>query len=315
MTIQAIYLSVVFLAVFGCGLLLTYYTTPNTLRQRLERFAQSAPAPANAAPSAPGWIARVVKLTGPLGKLSLPEQGWEKSPMRIRFMNAGFRGPSTPTAYFALKTILALAFPALWFFAVSTFGLRLPFQVLMASLVLAAAIGYYIPNVMLATLISRRKREIFENFPDAIDLMTVCVEAGLGLDAAMVRVAQEMEMTSPTLAAELHLVTLELRAGSPKEAALRNLALRTGVEEVDSLVAMLVQADRFGTSIADSLRVHAESLRTKRRQRAEEAAAKIPVKLLFPLIFCIFPSMLLVLLGPAMIQIYRILLPTMTGQQ
>ena len=310
MTVQAIYLSVVFLAVFGCGLLLTYFTTPNALRQRLERFAQGAPA---AASSGEGWIARVVKLTGPLAKLSLPEQGWERSPMRIRFMNAGFRGPSAPIAYFATKTVLAIAVPALWYFVVTVFGLRLQQQILLASLVLAAAIGYYVPNVVLAVLIARRKREIFENFPDAIDLMTVCVEAGLGLDAAMVRVAQEMEMTSPTLAAELHLVTLELRAGSPKEMALRNLALRTGVEEVDSLVAMLVQAERFGTSIADSLRVHADSLRTKRRQRAEEAAAKIPVKLLFPLIFCIFPSMLLVLLGPAFIQIYRILLPTMAG--
>jgi tight adherence protein C len=310
MTVQAIYLSVVFLAVFGCGLLLTYFTTPNALRQRLERFAQGAPA---ASSPGEGWIARVVKLTGPLAKLSLPEQGWERSPMRIRFMNAGFRGPSAPIAYFATKTVLAIAVPALWYFVVTVFGLRLQQQILLASLVLAAAIGYYVPNVVLAVLIARRKREIFENFPDAIDLMTVCVEAGLGLDAAMVRVAQEMEMTSPTLAAELHLVTLELRAGSPKEMALRNLALRTGVEEVDSLVAMLVQAERFGTSIADSLRVHADSLRTKRRQRAEEAAAKIPVKLLFPLIFCIFPSMLLVLLGPAFIQIYRILLPTMAG--
>jgi tight adherence protein C len=308
MTVQVIYLLVVFLAVFGCGLLLTYYTTPNTLRQRLEGFAGGAAAPAT--PDS-GWVTRIVKLTGSLAKLSLPEEGWEKSPMRIRFMNAGFRGPSAPTFYFATKTVFAIALPALWFLAVTAFALKMQPQLLMASLVLAGAIGYYAPNVVLARMIAARKREIFENFPDAIDLMTVCVEAGLGLDAAMVRVAEEMEITSPTLASELHLVTLELRAGRPKEIALRNLALRTGVEEVDALVAMLVQAERFGTSIADSLRVHAESLRTKRRQRAEEAAAKIPVKLLFPLIFCIFPSMLLVLLGPAMIHIYRILFPIM----
>jgi tight adherence protein C len=121
-------------------------------------------------------------------------------------------------------------------------------------------------------------------------------------------------LKSAPLAEELHLVTLELRAGNTRERALRNLALRTGVEEIDTLVAMLVQADRFGTTVADSLRVHSDSLRTKRRLRAEEAAAKIPVKLLFPLIFCIFPSMLLVLLGPAFISVYRVLLPTFTGQ-
>jgi tight adherence protein C len=166
----------------------------------------------------------------------------------------------------------------------------------------------------LARRIAYRKREIFESFPDALDLIIVCVEAGLGLDAALARVGEEMHMRSPILGEELHLINLELRAGSSRERALRNLALRTGVEDIDTLVAMLVQSDRFGTSVADSLRVHADGLRTKRRLRAEEAAAKIAVKLLFPLIFLIFPSMLLVLLGPAFISINRILLPTLSGQ-
>ena len=160
-----------------------------------------------------------------------------------------------------------------------------------------------------------RQREIFESFPDALDLLTVCVEAGLGLDAALQRVADEMQLKSLALSEELSLVTMELRVGASKPHALRNLALRTGVEDVDTLVAMLVQAERFGTSIADSLRVHAETLRTKRRLRAEERAAKIALKLLFPLIFCIFPTLLLVLLGPGFIQIYRILLPTLVGGQ
>jgi len=177
-----------------------------------------------------------------------------------------------------------------------------------------AALGYFLPNVFLARRIAYRKREIFESFPDAMDLIIVCVEAGLGLDAALARVGEEMHMRSPILGEELHLINLELRAGSSRERALRNLALRTGVEDIDTLVAMLVQSDRFGTSVADSLRVHADNLRTKRRLRAEEAAAKIALKLLFPLIFFIFPSMLLVLLGPAFISINRILLPTLSGQ-
>jgi tight adherence protein C len=177
----------------------------------------------------------------------------------------------------------------------------------------AAAVGYYLPNIILARRIEQRQQEIFNNFPDAIDLLLVCVEAGLGLDAALLKVGEEIRIKSTILADELHLVNLELRAGSSKDRALRNLAMRTGVQEVDTLVAMLIQADRFGTSIGESLRVHADDLRTKRRLRAEEAAAKIPLKLLFPLIFCIFPALLLVLLGPAFIQIYRVLLPSFGG--
>jgi tight adherence protein C len=172
-------------------------------------------------------------------------------------------------------------------------------------------LGYYLPNLVLWKAVKRRQREIFESFPDALDMMTVCVEAGLGTEAAMVRVSDDLQFKSPALAEELRLVNLELRAGADRERALRNLALRTGVEEVDGFVTMISQAERFGTSIAASLRVHADMLRTVRRQRAEEAAAKIALKLLFPLIFCIFPSLMVVLMGPAMIQIYRVLLPSM----
>ena len=155
--------------------------------------------------------------------------------------------------------------------------------------------------------------EFFEEFPDMLDLLTVCVEAGLGLDAAMMRVSDELALRCPVMAEEMELTLLELRSGFPKEKALTNLALRTGVEDVDRFASMLIQADRFGTSLADSLRVLSDMLRTKRRMRAEEQAAKIALKLLFPLIFFIFPTLLLVLLGPAFIQIYRVLLPTMTA--
>jgi len=311
MASQAIFLAIVFIAVLAIGLTVTRFFTPDATAERLRQLG-GGPSAIEAPRGA--WIEKIVALTGPLGRLSLPEEGWEKSPMRIRFMNAGFRGMAAPSVYFAAKTVLALGLPALWFLYVTWSGLKLNTQALMATLLLAAAIGYYVPNVVLAQLVRLRKREIFENLPDAIDLMTVCVEAGLGLDAAIVRVAEESAMASRALSEELHLVGLELRAGASREKALRNFALRTGVEEVDALVAMLVQADRFGTSIADSLRVHSDSLRTKRRLRAEEAAAKIPVKLAFPLIFGIFPAMLIVLAGPAIIAIGRVLLPTMTGR-
>jgi tight adherence protein C len=313
MSAQSIYLIVVFLVVFGVVLLVARLLTPTAAGARLEEMAGNGGAGAQTAPSQ-RWVERIVRLTGPLARLSIPEEGWEHSALRTRFMNAGFRGRSAPMLYFAAKTLLALGLPALVYAYVSMKGVQMPGRWLMVALLVAGGIGYYAPNAVLAQLVRYRKREIFENFPDAIDLMTVCVEAGLGLDAALLRVADEMKMTSRPLAEELHLVTLELRAGSPKEKALRNLALRTGVEEVDTLVAMLIQAERFGTSIADSLRVHAESLRTKRRLLAEERAAKIPVKLVFPLIFCIFPTFLLVALGPSWISIARVLLPRMTGQ-
>jgi len=262
----------------------------------------------------PAWVSRIVKLTGPIAKLSLPKEGWEKSQLRIRFMNAGLRSPSVPILFFAAKTILTFALPSLFVLYTVISGAVIRPDDLMMLLILLAAIGYFLPNAVLSHRIDKRKREIFESFPDALDLIIVCVEAGLGLDAALARVGEEMHVRSPILGEELHLINLELRAGSSRERALRNLALRTGVEEIDTLVAMLVQSDRFGTNISDSLRVHADSLRTKRRLLAEEAAAKIAVKLLFPLIFFIFPSMLLVLLGPAFISIHNVLLPTLAGQ-
>jgi tight adherence protein C len=150
-----------------------------------------------------------------------------------------------------------------------------------------------------------RQRELLNHFPDAIDLLMVCVEAGLGLDAALARVTDELKIKWPTLADELRLVNLELRAGGTRQQALRNLALRTGLEELNTLVAMLVQAERFGTSIGDSLRIYSSELRARRRARAEEAAAKIATKLLFPLIFCLFPALMFVLIGPGAIGIYR----------
>lgn len=311
-TLQMIYLAVVFVAVFLVALVILWQIGPNPMRQRLEQISNTGTTTTES--GSDEWIQRVIKLSSPLAKLSLPAEGWENSALRIRFMNAGYRTSSTPVLFFAAKTILAVALPGLLILFGGVSGRTINHNAFLALLVLLAAIGYFLPNAVLARKIAYRKREIFESFPDAIDLMTVCVEAGLGLDAAIGRVGEEMRMKSPILADELHLVNLELRAGSTRARALRNLALRTGVEEVDNLVAMLVQADRFGTSVADSLRVHSDSLRTKRRLRAEEAAAKIPVKLLFPLIFCIFPSMLLVLLGPAFISIYRVLLPTMAGQ-
>jgi tight adherence protein C len=276
-----------------------------------ERVLQVASRRGRGRVAADAWIAKVARLSQPLAKLSLPEGNWDTSPLRMRFIYAGLRNPVVPAVFFGAKTLLAVIFPVTAYFSLLLSGSDLGVQENLIVVLGAASVGYYLPHLVLRRLVFVRQKEIFESFPDALDLLIVCVEAGLAIDAALNKVASEMQHRSLALSDELHLVTLELRAGATKELALRNLAFRTGVEDVNTLVAMLIQAERFGTSIADSLRVHADMLRTKRRQRAEEAAAKIALKLLFPLIFCIFPSLLLVLLGPAFIQIYRVLLPTM----
>jgi tight adherence protein C len=261
------------------------------------------------------WLQTAVKLSGPFARLSIPDSGWEDSPLRVSFMNAGYRGEGARALYFGAKTLLAVALPLLLFVALRAAAPAMELRHTLTMMLVVAVIGNYLPNALLARQVARRQRSIFENFPDAADLLLVCIEAGLGLDAALTRVAEEIRLKSEALAEELQLVNLEMRAGNTRERALRNLALRTGVEEVKVFATMLVQADRFGTSLGDSLRVFSDELRTRRRFRAEELAAKIPLKLLFPLVFFIFPSLLMVLLGPAFIQVYRILLPTLTGQQ
>ncbi|MGO4376880.1 type II secretion system F family protein [Pseudoduganella sp. RAF53_2] len=312
---QIAFLAVVFTAVFGMAYAIMSRFSADPVQERLQAVTDAGSRRGHDRKErGAARMARLARMTAPLAKLSgESDENWEHSALRTRFFNAGLRHPSAPVLYFAAKTALAAGLPLLVMIFHAVSNSKMSTNGTLFWLLVSAAFGYYFPNFLLANLIQRRQREIFESFPDALDLMTVCVEAGLAMDAALLRVADEIGLKSPVLSDELHLVTLELRAGLPKERALRNLALRTGVEDVDALVAMLIQAERFGTSIADSLRVQSEQLRTRRRQRAEEAAAKIALKLLFPLIFFIFPSLLVVLMGPAFIQIYRVLLPTMSG--
>ena len=301
-----IFLALVFLVAAGLVFMGVRLFAPVQVRERLGGVV--APETPMGAPQQ-GWVEKVAHAAQPFSRLSVPEEGWERSPLRTRFMNAGWRSASAPSLYFAAKTVLALALPALATLLVAALSGRAPQQGHMALLLIAASIGYYLPNLVLARRATRRCREIFETFPDALDLLTVCVEAGLSLERALAKVAGEIHIKSVTLAQELQLVLMEMRAGFSKEKALRNLALRSGVEDVDTLVAMLIQSERFGTSMGDSLRVHSDNLRSKRSVQAEEAAAKIALKLLFPLIFCIFPTLMLVLIGPAGISIYRSMVP------
>ncbi|MHA4867717.1 type II secretion system F family protein [Duganella sp. PWIR1] len=307
-TIQILFLVVLFVMVFGGVLLAIRLLTANPLKDRLEALEERSMVTRNSM----AWVDTVVNLAAPLAKLSVPTEGWEGSPVRMRFINAGWRNTSAPGLFYAGKTVLALLLPLLVFLYISSRPVSEGENKILW-MIIAASLGYYLPNLVLNHVVKQRQRDIFESFPDALDLMTVCVEAGLAMDAALARVANEIGLKSLVLAEELQLVTLELRAGSAKDKALRNLALRTGVEDVDALVTLLIQADRFGTSIADSLRVQSDQLRVKRRQRAEEQAAKVSLKLLFPLIFFIFPSLFVVLLGPAALSLYRNVLATAPG--
>jgi len=313
---QILLLAAVFAIVFAAAFGVLHLAAPRDMSRRIEQAggANFVPAPEQLAPSADtAWYEKLVEISQPISKLSVPKEGWEQSALRVQLMTAGWRSTNAVPIYLAAKTALAILLPFLAM--LSLYGSSFAPTLLGRSivLVLLAGLGYYLPNLVLAKRIAARKRSIVEDFPDALDLLTVCIEAGLGLDASLMKVGEEIRMRSPVVASELELMLLEMRSGFSKEKALRNFSLRTGVEDIDAFSAMLIQAERFGTSIGMSLRVLSDTLRTRRRMRAEERAAKIALKLLFPLIFCIFPALLVVLMGPSMIHIYRELLPSMAG--
>ena len=228
--------------------------------------------------------------------------------LRLRLVQAGFRQRENLSVFLAIRVGFALL----------TFGVFASPLLIRPNLLFALGalgIGYVLPGMVLARLAKRRQHRIRMALPDALDLLVVSVEAGLGLDQALARVGQELRAAYPDLSNDLRLVNLELLAGTARPEALRNLADRTGVDDLTALVAMLVQTDKFGTSVARSLRIFSDTLRTKRRQRAEEAAAKTGVKMVFPLVLCIFPAIWIVTIGPAAIQFVRVLFPIIEGTQ
>lgn len=258
----------------------------------------------DALPSAGNARTRFWSISGVFKRVgkTLPRSPKEMGKLRLRLTHAGFRRDDALSLFFGIRAVTAVG---LFLIFATPVLMRPNLQVAFGGLLL----GYVVPGMILARLAKRRQHRIRLSLADALDLLVVSVEAGLGLDQALQRVGDELAFAYPELSSDLRIVTLELRAGTNRPEALRNLADRTGVEDLSSLVAMLIQTDRFGTSIAQSLRVHAESLRTKRRQRAEEAAAKTGAKMVFPLVFCIFPAIWVVTIGPAAIQFVKVLFP------
>jgi len=209
----------------------------------------------------------------------------------------GYRNPQAATMFMGLRVTFA-ALGVVSILLLSSVA-QLSFRQILMLTAIGGLLGWMLPYFYVSRKVRQRQDSIRLALPDSLDLMVVCVEAGLALNQAIVRVAEEIDRVSPEMSEELTVVNLEIRAGTPRDEALRHFSERTGVEDVKAFVSMLLQTDRFGTSIADSLRVHADTLRTKRRQRAEEAAAKLTVKLLFPLILFVFPAFFVVLLGPS----------------
>jgi tight adherence protein C len=231
----------------------------------------------------------------------LKGQGHSEDATRTMLTHAGYRHSNAVAIYAGVRLLLAGGLAGAAALVVPVLGGSGAVAILVA--LYLAAMGYLLPLLLVRSKVRRRQKALQLALPDALDLLVVCVEAGLGLNQAFVRIAEEIHPVSELTATEFHLMNLEIRAGTPRDEALRSLFERTGVEDIRSLTTMLIQADRFGTSIANALRIHSETLRDKRRQRAEEAAAKTTIKIVFPLVLCIFPAMFVVLLGPGLIQI------------
>jgi tight adherence protein C len=256
-------------------------------------------------PKAGAWI---INAFGKLGKFISTGKSQDYSSARLKFLRAGIRNEKATASFWGAKISLMICLAVIfiilrfWIFNIMSY------QMTVMTGVLSALLGFYLPDIWLRQKTDKRKEKILNALPDALDLFVVCVESGMGLDSAIYRVAQEMRLNSLELSDELQLMNLELRAGKSRKDALKNLALRTNLEEINSLVTLLIQTDQFGTSMADALRIYSDSYRTQRYQRAEELAAKLPVKLIFPLVVFIFPALFVVLLGPAAISIYNALL-------
>ncbi|HEU4683671.1 MAG TPA: type II secretion system F family protein [Nitrospira sp.] len=261
------------------------------------------------------WLSRFSELLARLGAMTKPNDEREIASIKASLAQAGYRKDHATLMFIGLKLFLAgigivivsLIPAVMWGFPSQ--------EKLLVYYVIAGCVGYLLPGLWLKMAVRARQDKIQRAVPDALDLLVTCVEAGLGLDIAIAKVSSDIADTHPVLGEELTLLSVELRTGLAREEALRRLAARTGLEDVRTLVAVLVQTDRFGTSIAQALRVHADSMRVKRQLRAEALAAKLPVKMLFPLIFFILPSLFVVMLGPGVIRIIRVFLPmaTQTG--
>ena len=305
-------LFILFLIVFGLTFFLINLLLKRKLNQRLAKIKEQATSysysPNNHHFS---WENKFMRK---LIDFSSPDLTSGASPIKLELLKAGYRNESVMFLFYASKTILAIACFLLCFVYLLLINKQYDSMVIAFICLSVSLAGYYFPNIYLRYRINKRKQQIFETLPDALDLIRICVSSGLGLDAAISRVGKELSITSRALSDEFHQLSLELRAGSSRANALKNLGNRTGVEDIHSLVTMLIQSERFGTSVAESLAVHAEGLRSKRKLQAQETAAKIPAKLSIPMILCIFPALFVVIIGPSVLSVLHMLAPMLSNR-
>jgi tight adherence protein C len=283
----------------------------NEVVERLERAGKSEfnafePSAVAQLPSGPRDFSQTLaRLLRPFAFLAKPAKSEELSRARMNLVRGGYRGENGLEIFLGLKLFLAPLFTILFLEVNSQLATPLEFPLDVVISIWICAVAFFAPNFWLNSKIKERQTAIERALPDAMDLLVTCVEAGLGLDAAMSRVSQEMGLAAPILAAEMNLTFLEVQAGIPRADSFRRLADRTGVEDLRALSAMLIQTDVFGTSVARALRVHAEGMRIRRMQRAEEKAAMVSVKMTIPLVLCILPSLMAVVMGPAIVMISK----------
>jgi len=283
---------------FGLSLTVMINGLANPFRHRV-RSLTGQPASSRSGSS------KVLASLDPLTRHLMPGKDWDRNRLHARLVHAGLRAPNAMSTLYAFKVLLSLTlFSFAWFG--TSLNPKLTADMVLLICAVAAYIGFILPNMVLNSMANKRMRAIRNAFPDALDLLVVCVESGLGLTAALQRVGQELEVSHPELSEELHLVNVEIRAGVNRIEALRGMAQRTGVEDIRGLVALLDQSVRFGSSIADTLRVYSEEFRDKRMQAAEELAAKIGTKMIFPLTFCIWPGFFVVAVGPAILKVLEV---------
>ena len=287
------------LLLFGYALLAA---RPNVKERLKERRTAQQPEQRNWA----GFFEKTEKIFKPLGAI-LPRSPEEMSRQEKRLGHAGFRRRDAPMILYGVKIGLAI----LLFIVFTSIAPVRKNPILLIALPIL--FGSLLPDMVVTRLIQRRKENLQRALPDALDLAVVCVEAGLGLDQSLIKIGQELKQVHPTLSQEFGLYTLEVNAGKKRSEALRNLGQRTDVDDFKSFAAVLIQTDRFGTSVAQALRVFADTMRTKRRQRAEEHAAKMSIKMIPPLVFFIFPAIFVVIMGPGVIAIVRYLIPGLSG--
>jgi tight adherence protein C len=280
---------------FVWGLATALGRSMDPARRRLDEIALDAGAARGATLGQ-----RIASALRPVERYVLPH-GAEREGTQQRLQFAGYRGVSAVSTFYGVKLALSLGLLLVWLF-VAHFLSSLSAGRVIFFAVAVGFLGMLLPGIWLDRAVAKRHKLLRDGFPDALDLLTVCVESGLGLPQALQRVADELEVSHPELAVELANVTAQMRAGVDRETALRGLATRTGLDDVRGLVSLLAQTLRFGTGIAEALRVYSEDFRDKRMQRAEEAAAKIGTKLIFPLVVCLFPSFFVVAIGPAVIR-------------